>query len=327
MEDPIMTEDDQGPQPDDAPVAEAFTPSADRSLADEEPSAETEGWDPGDAYDTQATIAEAASPADEPQATIDEAASPADEPQVTAQETAEDEAPAVAEAEPPAQPTQEALFAAEPDVPAPAEGDDTVTSFGGPPDDLDAIRAELSGPEEPEQPAEETEAAALGGGVAAAAEAAEEEAAEALAEAGVPEGDDDEPEAVEALLDAESAEGLLEPERVDRGLSTPFLIYLGVWLVFAVAMVLVLRNAAIAGTLDRSFEYPVFVLVGLVLTVVGPLLAIVAWLLVRSRTDADSRRGLLAVALLRGSLATFGGVVLWWAARVLLDYFRTGRLF
>ncbi len=63
------------------------------------------------------------------------------------------------------------------------------------------------------------------------------------------------------------------------------------------------------------------------LTVAGPLLALVLWWMKRSRVLAEERQGLLAVALLRGSLATFAGVLIWWVALVVLNYFKTGRLF
>jgi Zn-dependent protease len=70
-----------------------------------------------------------------------------------------------------------------------------------------------------------------------------------------------------------------------------------------------------------------FVLVGLVLTVLGPILALFLWWMKRSKTPKEERGGLLSVALLRGALATFAGVVMWWIALVVLNYFKTGRFF
>ncbi|HEY3317702.1 MAG TPA: hypothetical protein VGK50_04705 [Coriobacteriia bacterium] len=226
-----------------------------------------------------------------------------------------------------AQVSQDALFTVDlaPAV-QPVPGDEGVTAFGGAPDDLEAIRTELGAGEEQEAvqtdaepPVPETLPAAE---TAADAEAG---AGIALAEAGVPEGQDDDADAVEALLDEEAAEGLLEPP--DRTLSVPFFVYDGVWLVFAIAMVVALRDAAVAGALDTAPAYPMFVLVALVLTVVGPLLAVFLWWLRRSHAAKGERTGLLASALLRGALATFAGVAMWTLARVVLDYLRTGRFF
>lgn len=243
-----------------------------------------------------------------------------------------------AEPQPEEQAAQDALFTAEPLAPEPVAAEEGVTSFGGAPDDLDVVRADLQGTEaeggesvpaeSEEQPGEqvlEMAGAGVAEAVAAAQEDAETEAAEAIAEAGVPAGSDDDPEAVEALLDAEIAEGLVEPR--DRTLSLPFFIYDAVWFVFAVTMVLVLRGSALAGTLDASSVYAAFVIIGLVLTIAGPVLALVLWYLKRSRTEEDERSGLFASAMLRGALATFAGVAMWWLARVVLDYFRTGRFF
>ncbi len=230
-----------------------------------------------------------------------------------------------------AQVSQDALFTADlaPAV-QPAAGDEGVTAFGGASDDLEAIRTELSTGEEQEavQPAAEppvSETPPVAETAAEVAADAEAEAGMVLAEAGVPEGQDDDADAVEALLDEEAAEGLLE--RPDRTLSVPFFVYDGVWLVFAIAMVVALRDAAVAGTLDTAPAYPMFVLLALILTVLGPLLAVFLWWLRRSQATKAERTGLLASALLRGALATFAGVAMWTIARVVLDYLRTGRFF
>jgi hypothetical protein len=254
-----------------------------------------------------------------------------------AEELAADTAAAPAD-----QTEQDALFeiSSEPAPEAASAGDEGMTAFGGQPDDLAAIRMEL-GTDEPGEPAEEPPSeeaqqpavadeaeqpvAESAEAVVEAQASAEDEASEAVVEAGVPEGADDDPDAVEALLDEETAEGLLE--RPDRTLWLPFLLYDAVWLVFAITMVLTLRTAATANALDAAAAYPVFVLVALVLTVAGPLLAVLLWWLVRSRTEPEERGGLFATAMLRGALATFAGVAMWWVARVVLDFLRTGRFF
>lgn len=246
---------------------------------------------------------------------------------------------------------QGSLFTADvpPIVPAEPAEDERVTAFGGEPDDLEAIRMELgvdeavpdtgASPDEPVldvAPDEQPETTVVEGdmtaapavdAVEAAAVEAEAEGVAALTEAGVPEGADDDADAVEALLDAEAEEGLLENERPDRTLSLPYFVYVGVWLVFTIAMVVVLRDAAVAKQLDTEPAYPLFVLGGLVLTVLGPILSVVLWFIKRRSAEQDERVGLFASAILRGSLATFAGVVLWMIGLLALNYLKTGRLY
>lgn len=250
-----------------------------------------------------------------------------------------------------AQGSQDALFTTDLPPAVQPETDEGVTVFGEH-DDTAAVREGLEGAQPPaeESPAGEVEPDAAAEwetlpppeAVSPPAEVPETpaEAAEvpaetpvepaptpesAVVEAGLPAGADDDADAVEALLDAEAEAGLLE--RPDRTLSVPFLVYDGIWLVFAIAMVAVLRTPALAGTLDSTPAYPVFVLAGLVLTVAGPLLAVALWWIARSRVTPGERRGLFASAFLRGALATFAGVALWLVARVVLDFMRTGRLY
>lgn len=240
------------------------------------------------------------------------------EEEAAARDVAAEEALASAEAD--LRTSQEALFVTEA-APVPGEPDEDVTSFdAAPTDEIAAISAELAEGESSDETSEGTASESAPDG------AIPPDEAEAVVAAGVPEGADDAADAVEALLDAETSTGVFEGPR-DRTLSLPFWIYVGVWLVFAAAMVVVLRDAAIAGTLDTAESYPIFVFVGLVLTVFGPLLSVFLWVLKRSRSSAEERTGLFATALLRGALATFGGVVLWWMALVVLNYMKTGRLF
>jgi hypothetical protein len=250
-------------------------------------------------------------------------------PEAEAEDRESQQQTAEAASETAGQAAQDSLFTTDPvpAVNAAEQEDEGVTTFGGEPDDLDTIRAELGTTDTPEE-AEPAPDVTLVAAVAAAEGAAEEEAAEAIVEAGVPEGSDDDPEAVEALLDAE-AEAEIEPLPRDRWLSVPFYVYLGVWLVFSIAMVVVLRDSAVAGggALVAAPAYPAFIFAGFALAVAGPLLSIAVWLLARARSSAEERRGLLAIALLRGALSTFAGVAMWWIALVVLNYFKTGRFF
>jgi hypothetical protein len=333
--------------------------AADDELADGEDGRQDEA-EPGTPVSAEVERADAESSQESP------SAPPAEEPSTQQPDPAQEQA------------TQESLFSAEePPVPAP-EGEEPVTSFNAPVDDLAAVHADLAAeptedaaaavhlpgdeteahePEgnEPEaqqavslpgettesdvtrqlapvlpvtdEPAETQGAETVAPGIAAAAESADEEAAAAVVEAGEPVGSDDEPEAVEALLDAEAEAGLLEPEPRDRIMSMPFFVYIAVWLLFTVAMVLALAGPAQAGGLDTAPVYPAFVFGGLFLTVVGPVLSLIVWSLARRRAPEGERRGLFASALLRGSLATFAGVALWWVGIIVLNYLKTGRLF
>jgi hypothetical protein len=62
------------------------------------------------------------------------------------------------------------------------------------------------------------------------------------------------------------------------------------------------------------------------LTALGPLLALVVWLLSRYWAASDQRRGLFAIAALRGAIATFSGVLLNTGALYILDMVKTGVL-
>ncbi|MFA5844663.1 MAG: hypothetical protein WC971_07525 [Coriobacteriia bacterium] len=105
----------------------------------------------------------------------------------------------------------------------------------------------------------------------------------------------------------------------------PFVAYAAIWFVFAVAAVFALRPSALQGTIVGSDYYPAVVFVGAALAAVGPVLVLVVWLVAR-RIDERSRKGLLASVSVRGASATLLGVILWWAALLLLDYFRLGTL-
>ncbi len=104
----------------------------------------------------------------------------------------------------------------------------------------------------------------------------------------------------------------------------PFSVYLGAWVVLAVATALGLRGAAIAGGALWSPEYAYTVYGGVGLAAFGPVLSLIVWLVTRSRRERGNRAGLLTSALLRGAGAAFLGSILWLVALYVLDLYRLG---
>lgn len=335
---PAEDPEDEAPRDVDLPMTNGVNAGAAPSTPEEAEVSVPEEAAPSSPQGAEASVPAAAAedaaapPAGEPlaQPAEEPAPEPVAEPVVeAAPQDAAEEAAASAEAQ--QQVSQESLFAADA-PPVVVEHDEGVTSFGGvaPPEEIAAITAELAAEAdagaETAEAGEEPAAAAPTDGTAAARETTEgDEEAAIVAATGAPEGASDDADAVEALLDAETQAGVFEMPR-DRTMSVPFFVYLGVWFVFAVTMVVLLQGAAVAKALDSASSYPIFVFVGLTLTALGPLLAVFLWVLKRSRSSAEERTGLFATAILRGALATFGGVVMWWIALVVLNYMKTGRL-
>jgi len=104
----------------------------------------------------------------------------------------------------------------------------------------------------------------------------------------------------------------------------PFSVYLALWVTLAVATVLVLRTSAVAGGALWAPEYAFSVYGGIVLVALGPILALVVWLVARQKVEAGHRTGLLTSSFLRAAGATFIGVILWLVALNLLDLYRVG---
>jgi hypothetical protein len=113
--------------------------------------------------------------------------------------------------------------------------------------------------------------------------------------------------------------------RQRTGARLPFWLYAGAWLLFAVGMSVALWPDATSAFTALPL-YTWFVLGGAALAVLGPVIALVVWLVIRSGSDPDERAGLVRALLLRASLAMLTGSLLWWAALVLLDLRRAGLL-
>ncbi|MBN2404893.1 MAG: hypothetical protein JXE06_04875 [Coriobacteriia bacterium] len=125
------------------------------------------------------------------------------------------------------------------------------------------------------------------------------------------------------------ADGSVEALAVEEavGISwTPFMAYLALWVVLCVAAVVLLRPAALDGGARWVPEYLYAVYAGLGMTALGPVLALVVWLVVRARREEDGRRGLFVSALVKGAVVTFTGVLLWIVALYILDALAMGAL-
>lgn len=104
----------------------------------------------------------------------------------------------------------------------------------------------------------------------------------------------------------------------------PFSAYLSLWVVLAVATFVVLRTSVAAEGALWVPEYAFSVYGGVALVVLGPVLALGAWLSARRKVEPGHRQGLLSSALLRAAGATFVGVVLWLVSLYALDLYRLG---
>ncbi len=150
--------------------------------------------------------------------------------------------------------------------------------------------------------------------------AVEEPAAEPVAAAPQPSFDDIAPGTVAGLTPEEPA----PVERAGCIPWWPFLVYDAVWAAFSAALVWLLLQAPVGPV----YEYEVYrlsLIVGLTLTVFGPVLIIIVWLACKG--SAKGSAGTLFVdALVRGSVATFGGVAMWFVALIIIDQLRLGRI-
>jgi hypothetical protein len=94
----------------------------------------------------------------------------------------------------------------------------------------------------------------------------------------------------------------------------PFLVYAGIWLVFALAFSWFLRVPAGHGDILDSKLYPYFLYGGLALGTIGLLLVPTLWMWERSGRQPGVRAGLFTSVFLKSAFVLFAGMVLWWAA-------------
>ena len=104
----------------------------------------------------------------------------------------------------------------------------------------------------------------------------------------------------------------------------PFWILAAVWVVFAGVMTYLLWVDATKPFTGLPL-YAGLTLGGVGLTVAGPLLGLVVWLMLR-RGEPELRGGLVRAVLLRAAVATLAGNLMWWVGLIVLDLHRTGVL-
>ena len=103
------------------------------------------------------------------------------------------------------------------------------------------------------------------------------------------------------------------------------MVYFGLWVVFAGLLVWQAMQAPAGMPVYELELYGISILVGLVLTALGPFLAIAVWLaLWLARPGA--RAGLFSRSLIIGAVTTLAGVALWLLALGAVDMLRLGRL-
>lgn len=105
----------------------------------------------------------------------------------------------------------------------------------------------------------------------------------------------------------------------------PFLMYLGVWLGSVGATGWLFTGLPQGSTLYGSDPYEYMVLGGIGLTLIGPALTLIVWLVSCLRAKPGHRAGLLSSSLVRGALVTLAGVAVWWGMLVVVDVLRLGR--
>jgi hypothetical protein len=211
-----------------------------------------------------------------------------------------------------------------------AELDDAVA-------EADQEDAEAAPAEEPEAESDaEPEAETAGSAPAAEGDAPADELAQIAASldsdaqtTGVPDGAAG--EAAAGVADpaapskAEAFAAGFEAEARPQVPVWPFVAYLGLWLAFAGVVAWQLLELPVGVAAYEASVYPLIVYGGLALTLVGPLVILGTWLFARTRSD--ERKGLFSAVLLRGSIVTLIGVIVWWGALIAVDYVRLGRLF
>lgn len=152
-------------------------------------------------------------------------------------------------------------------------------------------------------------------------EVAEEEAAVADASADL--GADAARE--ERLSRAEARVAARKADSGSRILFWPFVAYDLLWAAFAGVLVWQLLAVPNGEAAYDAPVYPLLLISGIGLTVLGPVLILVAWLVARRREEESSGHVFIS-ALVNGAIATSIGVAMWWVALLVIDQMRFGTL-
>jgi len=105
----------------------------------------------------------------------------------------------------------------------------------------------------------------------------------------------------------------------------PFVVYDAIWAAFAGYLVWRFQTLPVSTALFDAAIYPYAVLGGVVLTLAGPIVILAVWIASWGK-PGSTKGGLFISSLLRGSIATLLGVLMWWGALMVLDQLRLGRL-
>jgi hypothetical protein len=106
----------------------------------------------------------------------------------------------------------------------------------------------------------------------------------------------------------------------------PFMIYLGFWIVGVGAAAWLFLTEPAVGSVAGESTYPYMLRAGLVLTALGPALALVVWFISWFTATRGTRSGLFADSMLKGALTTLSGVVVWWLMLMIVDRVRFDQL-
>lgn len=106
----------------------------------------------------------------------------------------------------------------------------------------------------------------------------------------------------------------------------PFVVYTAAWGLFAVLTVWALLDVPRGQAVYESSVYPLSVFGGLALATTGPFVILASWL-TSPCPPGVKRSTLFSSALLKGSVSMLLGVSLWWAALIVVDGLRLGRVF
>ncbi|HET6350683.1 MAG TPA: hypothetical protein VFG89_00945 [Coriobacteriia bacterium] len=135
--------------------------------------------------------------------------------------------------------------------------------------------------------------------------------------------DDADAPAPDAAADAAPAAVVVVPD--PKGAAWwPFIVLAVLWVAFAGALGWLMYSAPSGVPSVEVTYYQYTIIAGVALTLLGPLLAIV--LFFNGRDTVEPRSGFFATLLLRASLVTLAGVVVWWIVLIGADAYRLGRL-